>query len=138
MGDPIEVAALTQAFRLSTDKKQFCGLGSVKWNVGHLDTSSGVAALIKTALSLQHRVIPPTIHYSKPNPKLVIESTPLYVVDKLMEWKSDGLPRRAGLNSFGVGGTNAHAVLEEHLQPRLPANLTLPTPTAFGENRNGP
>src|SRR4029077_14615465 len=113
VGDPIEVAALTQAFRLSTDKKEFCGLGSVKSNVGHLDTSSGVAALIKTALSLQHRVIPPTIHYSKPYPKLVIESTPFYVVDKLMEWKSDGLPRRAGLNSFGVGGTNAHAVLEE-------------------------
>jgi len=113
VGDPIEVAALTQAFRLSTDKKEFCGLGSVKSNVGHLDTSSGVAALIKTALSLQHRLIPPTLHYSKRNPKLAIENTPFYVVDSLTEWKSDRLPRRAGLNSFGVGGTNAHAVLEE-------------------------
>jgi acyl transferase domain-containing protein len=113
VGDPIEVAALTQAFRLSTDKKEFCGLGSVKSNVGHLDTSSGVAALIKTALSLQHRLIPPTLHYSKGNPKLAIENTPFYVVDRLTEWKSDRLPRRAGLNSFGVGGTNAHAVLEE-------------------------
>jgi acyl transferase domain-containing protein len=113
VGDPIEVAALTQAFRLSTDKKEFCGLGSVKSNVGHLDTSSGVAALIKTTLSLQHRLIPPTLHYSKRNPKLAIENTPFYVVDRLTEWQSDRLPRRAALNSFGVGGTNAHAVLEE-------------------------
>lgn len=113
VGDPIEVAALTQAFRLSTDKKEFCGLGSVKSNVGHLDTGSGVAALIKTALSLQHRFIPPTLHYRKCNPKLALENTPFHVVDRLTEWKSDGLPRRAGLNSFGVGGTNAHAVLEE-------------------------
>jgi len=113
VGDPIEVAALTQAFRSTTNKKNFCGLGSVKSNVGHLDTSSGVAALIKTSLSLQHGLIPPTLHYNKPNPKLVIENTPFYVVDRLTEWKSAKLPRRAGLNSFGVGGTNAHAVLEE-------------------------
>jgi acyl transferase domain-containing protein len=125
VGDPIEVAALTQAFRLSTDKKGFCGLGSVKSNVGHLDTSSGVAALIKTALSLQHRLIPPTLHYSKCNPKLAIENTPFYVVDKLTEWKSDRVPRRAGLNSFGVGGTNAHAVLEE-APPAEPSSQSRP------------
>jgi phthiocerol/phenolphthiocerol synthesis type-I polyketide synthase E len=113
LGDPIEVRGLTQAFRATTDDRNFCGLGSVKANIGHLDTTSGVAGLIKTALALRYGVLPPTLHYSKPNPKLEIESTPFYVVDKLTEWKTDQLPRRAGLNSFGVGGTNAHAVLEE-------------------------
>ena len=112
IGDPVEVTALTQAFRVATDKRNFCGLGSVKSNVGHLDTASGVAALIKTALSLQHKLIPPTLHYKKPNPKLDIKNTPFYVVDKLIEWQSNKV-RRAGLNSFGVGGTNAHAILEE-------------------------
>ena len=113
MGDPIELGGLTRAFRGSTDEKQFCGLGSAKSNIGHLDTTSGVAGLIKTALALRHGLLPPTLHYNKPNPKLEIEKTPFYVIDKLTEWKPDKLPRRAGLNSFGVGGTNAHAVLEE-------------------------
>lgn len=112
-GDPIEVAALSQAFRSSTDNKQFSGLGSVKSNVGHLDSASGVAGLIKTALALKHKILPPTLHYEKPNPKLDIENSPFYVVDKLTEWNPQNLPRRAGLNSFGVGGTNAHAILEE-------------------------
>ena len=113
MGDPIEVGGLTRAFRASTDEKNFCGLGSAKSNIGHLDTTSGVAGLIKTVLALRRGLLPPTLHYNKPNPKLEIENTPFYVIDKLTEWKPDRLPRRAGLNSFGVGGTNAHAVLEE-------------------------
>lgn len=112
-GDPIEVAGLTKAFRNKTEKKAFCALGSVKSNVGHLDSAAGVTGLIKTALSLKHRTLPPTLHFTKPNPKLNLGESPFYVNDKLTEWKAERTPRLAGLNSFGVGGTNAHAILEE-------------------------
>ena len=112
-GDPIEVAGLTKAFRNKTDKKAFCALGSVKSNVGHLDSAAGITGLIKTALSLKHRTLPPTLHFTKPNPKLNLGESPFYVNDKSTEWKVEKTPRLAGLNSFGVGGTNAHAVLQE-------------------------
>jgi acyl transferase domain-containing protein/acyl carrier protein len=113
LGDPIEIAALTQAFRKGTDKKRFCAIGSVKTNVGHLDPAAGVTGLIKTALSLEHRSVVPSLHYLKPNPEIDFDGSPFYVNTRLTEWLSEGAPRRAGVSSFGIGGTNAHCVLEE-------------------------
>ena len=112
LGDPIEVAGLTQAFRASTNDKQYCALGSVKSNIGHLDAAAGVSGLIKTALSLQHKLLPPSINISKVNPKFTIEDTPFFVNTESRPWQSDKI-RRAGVSSFGAGGTNAHVILEE-------------------------
>jgi amino acid adenylation domain-containing protein len=113
LGDPIEVAGLTQAFRAGTDRKNFCAIGSVKSNIGHLDTAAGVAGLIKTALALHHKQLPPSLHYTQPNPRIDFENSPFHVNTKVSEWKSGATPRRAGVSSFGLGGTNAHVVLEE-------------------------
>ncbi|MFL6199522.1 MAG: SDR family NAD(P)-dependent oxidoreductase [Thermoanaerobaculia bacterium] len=114
LGDPIEVTALTQAFRRSTDARGFCALGSLKTNIGHLDAAAGTSGLIKTVLALGRREIPPTLHFTQPNPLLELESSPFYVAAELTPWEvPDGMPRRAGVSSFGVGGTNAHVVLEE-------------------------
>jgi len=113
LGDPIEVAALSQVFQAYTAKRGYCALGAVKSNLGHLDTAAGVAGLIKTALALKHKQIPPTLHYQKPNPHIDFASTPFFVNAELTPWKSSGSPRRAGVSSFGIGGTNAHVVLEE-------------------------
>ncbi|MCB1348911.1 MAG: SDR family NAD(P)-dependent oxidoreductase, partial [Maritimibacter sp.] len=113
LGDPIEVAALTQAFQETTHEVGFCRIGSVKTNIGHLDTAAGVASLIKTALSLHHRQIPPSLGFEKPNPAIDFEHSPFRVNDTLTDWVSHRGPRRAGVNSLGVGGTNAHVVLEE-------------------------
>ncbi len=112
LGDPIEVLALTNAYRASTGRRGFCALGSVKSNLGHLDAAAGMASLIKTVLALEHGEIPPTLHYEKPNPGIDFASSPFYVADRLAEWRSEG-PRRAGVSSFGFGGTNAHLILEE-------------------------
>lgn len=119
LGDPIEIAALTQAFRQGTNQNGFCGIGSVKSNLGHLDVAAGIAGLIKTTMALEHRQIPPTINFDTPNPHVDWGSTPFHVVDELTEWPEGPTPRRAGLSSFGIGGTNAHVVLEEapDLQP---------------------
>ncbi len=114
LGDPIEIEALTQAFRAGTQKKGFCAIGSVKTNIGHTDTAAGVAGLIKTVLALKHRMIPPNLHFETPNPQIAFENSPFYVNAKLAEWHTEaGIPRRAGVSSFGIGGTNAHVVLEE-------------------------
>jgi acyl transferase domain-containing protein/acyl carrier protein len=113
LGDPIEIKALTQAFRASTNQKCFCAIGSVKSNIGHLDTAAGVTGLIKTVLALKHQQIPPSLHFEKANPEIDFANSPFYVNTKLSEWKTNGLPRRAGVSSFGVGGTNAHVILEE-------------------------
>jgi Acyl transferase domain./Beta-ketoacyl synthase, C-terminal domain. len=114
LGDPIEVAALTQAFRAGTDKKGYCGIGSVKSNIGHVDKAAGLAGLIKTTLALDHGMIPPNLHFKQPNPKLNLPDSPFYVVDGLQPWpRNPQAPRRAGISSFGVGGTNAHAIIEE-------------------------
>ena len=114
IGDPIEVAALTKAFRRGTKRKQFCALGSVKSNVGHLDAAAGTAGLIKTALALNHQLLPPSLHFENPNPKLDLENSPFFVNSSLREWKSEnGSPLVAGVSSFGTGGTNAHIVVEE-------------------------
>ncbi|HYN20667.1 MAG TPA: type I polyketide synthase, partial [Thermoanaerobaculia bacterium] len=113
LGDPIEIAALTRAFRAKTARRGFCALGAVKSNFGHLDTAAGIAGLIKTALVLQHGEIPPTLHFEQPNPELRLEESPFYVPATLTEWRRNGGPRRAGVSAFGIGGTNAHVVLEE-------------------------
>lgn len=118
LGDPIEIAALTEAFRQGTDQNGFCGIGSVKSNLGHLDVAAGIAGLIKTTMALEHRQIPPTINFETPNPHVEWDSTPFHVVDKLTEWPEGPTPRRAGLSSFGIGGTNAHVVLEEAPAPQ--------------------
>jgi acyl transferase domain-containing protein/thioesterase domain-containing protein len=120
VGDPIEVAALTRAFRTSTERSGFCAIGSLKTNVGHLDAAAGVAGFIKTVLALEHRQLPPSLNFSEPNPLIDFERSPFYVNSKLREWESDGKPRRAGVTSLGIGGTNAHAILEE--APPAPAS----------------
>ncbi|OUL24322.1 beta-ketoacyl synthase [Nostoc sp. RF31YmG] len=119
LGDPIEIEALTQAFRVHTNAKQFCAIGSVKSNVGHLVAAAGVTGLIKTALSLYHKKLPPSLNFTAPNPKIDFANSPFYVNTKLVEWPEGKTPRRAGVSSFGVGGTNAHVVLEEtpEIQP---------------------
>jgi acyl transferase domain-containing protein len=113
IGDPIEVSALSQAFRQSTQDKQYCALGSVKTNIGHLDTAAGSAAFIKVVQALKHRQLPPSLNFTAPNPLLSIEDSPFYVNTKLKPWETDGFPRRAGVSSLGVGGTNAHVIVEE-------------------------
>lgn len=113
LGDPIEVAALTQAFRAETDRKRYCALGSVKTNVGHLDAAAGVCGFIKTVLALHHGILPPSLHFKQPNPKIDFANSPFYVNTTAAEWRTVGHPRRAGVSSFGIGGTNAHVILEE-------------------------
>ena len=119
IGDPIEVTALSRAFKAYTDRTGYCGIGSVKSNVGHLDVAAGMAGLIKTILSIKHGQIPPTIHYSSPNPEIQFERTPFYVTDTLQDWKAENDLRRAGVSALGIGGTNAHIILEE-FQPEPP------------------
>ncbi|MDQ1592735.1 MAG: hypothetical protein QOG71_3362 [Pyrinomonadaceae bacterium] len=113
LGDPIEIAALTQVFRAETDEKNFCAIGSVKTNVGHLDTAAGVTGLIKTVLALKHKQLPPSLHFEQPNPNIDFANSPFFVNRQLAEWKRGRTPRRAGVSSFGIGGTNAHVVVEE-------------------------
>ena len=113
VGDPIEIAALTQAFRATTDQKGFCALGSVKSNIGHLDTAAGIASFTQVALALAHRQIPPSLNFEEPNPSIDFEASPFFVNTELREWVRGETPRRAGVSSLGVGGTNAHAILEE-------------------------
>jgi acyl transferase domain-containing protein/acyl carrier protein len=125
LGDSIEMLALNEAFRASTDRKGFCAVGSVKTNLGHLETAAGVAGLIKTALALDHGQLPPSLHFENPNPKIDFANSPFYVNTKLTEWPSeDGRPRRAGVSSFGIGSTNSHVVLEE---PPAPVETTPPS-----------
>ncbi|MBW4611876.1 MAG: SDR family NAD(P)-dependent oxidoreductase [Desmonostoc vinosum HA7617-LM4] len=113
LGDPIEIAALSQVFRASTNQKGFCAIGSVKTNIGHLDAAAGVAGLIKTALTLKHKVIPPSLNFEQPNPEIDFANSPFYVNTQLREWQTMDTPRRAGVNSLGIGGTNVHVILEE-------------------------
>jgi acyl transferase domain-containing protein len=113
LGDPIEINALTQAFRSGTNRKSCCAIGSVKGNIGHLDAAAGIAGLIKTALILERKQIPPTLHFQKSNPHLGLEKSPFFINTELRDWKEDGSPRRAAVSSFGFGGTNTHVVLEQ-------------------------
>ena len=122
-GDPIEIAALTRAFQTKTTKKGFCAVGSVKTNIGHLDTAAGIAGFIKSVLALQHQVLPASLHFRQANPQIDFANSPFYVNHTLSEWKTVDTPRRAGVSSFGIGGTNAHAILEEAppLEPSGPS-----------------
>ncbi|MFO1217389.1 MAG: aminotransferase class III-fold pyridoxal phosphate-dependent enzyme [Burkholderiaceae bacterium] len=123
LGDPVEIAGLTQAFRAGgATANGYCAIGSLKTNIGHLDAAAGVAGLIKTSLALHHKVLPASLNYHSPNPKLDIENTPFFVNAALRDWPSGATARRAGVSSFGVGGTNAHVVLEE-APPREHADI---------------
>jgi len=122
LGDPIEIAALAQAYHSRGAAKWRCALGSVKANIGHLDAAAGVAGLIKTVLQLQHKELVPSLHFEEPNAKIDFANGRFYVNTHLCEWQvAPGVARRAGVSSFGIGGTNAHVVLEEAPE-RTPSN----------------
>ncbi|TMR06542.1 type I polyketide synthase [Actinomadura soli] len=121
-GDPIEIAALTEAFQ--GVRPQSCALGSVKTNIGHLSWAGGVSGLIKVALSLRHRKLPASLHFREPNPAIDFAASPFYVQSETTGWDVHGGPRRAGVSAFGLGGTNAHAILEE--PPDAPAGRNVP------------
>jgi acyl transferase domain-containing protein len=116
VGDPIEVRALTKAFRRFTARSGYCALGSVKTNIGHLDAAAALAGMIKTVLALEHRQLPPTLHFTEPNPEIDFAASPFYVNTTLAPWAASG-PRRAGVMSTGMGGTNAHVIFEEAPPP---------------------
>lgn len=113
LGDPIEVAALNRVFGAGRGPRT-CALGSAKPNVGHLDTAAGMAGLLKTVLALEHRTLPPTLHFTRPNPEIDFDDGPFFVPTEPLDWQpAPGAPRRAGVSAFGVGGTNAHVIVEE-------------------------
>jgi 3-oxoacyl-(acyl-carrier-protein) synthase/aryl carrier-like protein len=118
LGDSIELSGLQRAFRKATEARQFCGLGSVKPNIGHLDSVAGLAGLIKAALALKHRQLPPLPHFTKPNRSVGFELSPFFVNDRLRPWENGDDPRRCGVNAYSFSGTNCHIVLEE--APELP------------------
>jgi acyl transferase domain-containing protein len=118
VGDPIEVSALTRVFREQTDRQGFCAIGSVKTNVGHLGAAAGVVGVIKTVLALENERIPPSLHFEAPNPQIDFATSPFYVNTELADWPRNGVPRRAGVSAFGMGGTNAHVILQE--APEVP------------------
>jgi acyl transferase domain-containing protein/thioesterase domain-containing protein len=129
VGDPIEVAALTQAY--GEGGHGFCGIGSIKTNIGHLDTAAGTASLIKVALALRHELIPASLNFTRPNSRIDLGETPFAVVSQARPWPRGDTPRRAAVNSLGVGGTNAHAIIEEpplvetsEVQPGMPQVFT--------------
>ena len=125
LGDPIEIEALTRAFRAGSDGAGFCAIGSIKTNIGHLDAAAGIAGLIKTTLALREGEIPPSLHYTRPNPQIDFASSPFFVNTTLARWTPPaGVPRRAGVSSFGIGGTNAHVVMEQ-----APAVAPSPAPS---------
>lgn len=117
MGDPIEISALTQAYRGTTKRSGYCAIGSVKSNIGHLDTAAGTAGLIKAALSLYHGQIPQSLHFEAPNPNIDFAASPFFVAKDKKPWPRGNTPRFAAVNSLGVGGTNAHAILSEAPAP---------------------
>ncbi len=125
MGDPIEVQALTRVFRETTAERGFCALGSVKTNIGHAGAAAGIAGLIKATLAIEHAEIPPTLFFETPNPQIDLEASPFFVNTDLRPWKVPGRPRRAAVSSFGMGGTNAHVILEQ-APPQEPSGPSRP------------
>ncbi|HKH43278.1 MAG TPA: condensation domain-containing protein, partial [Thermoanaerobaculia bacterium] len=117
LGDVVEVTALTEVFAASTEQRGFCGLGSIKTNIGHLDAAAGVAGLIKTVLAVEHGVLPPSLHFETPNPRIDFARSPFYVNTECRPWRPEGWPRRAGVSAFAIGGVNAHVILEEPPAP---------------------
>ncbi|MER7577584.1 type I polyketide synthase [Streptomyces sp. NPDC126514] len=126
LGDPIEAAALTKAFRADTDDNAFCLLGSAKTNIGHTDAAAGVTGLIKTVLAVEHAVIPPSLNFEVPNPEIPWNTSPFRVVTERTPWPSTPQPRRAAVNALGLGGTNAHAVVEQTPEPAPATTSTAP------------
>lgn len=122
VGDPIEVTALNQAYRTQTQDSNYCAIGSVKTNIGHLDTAAGGAGVVKIVQSMKNKQLPASLHFNKPNPVLDLEDSPFYINGSLQDWNVDGGKRRAAINSLGVGGTNAHVILEE--APEFPETET--------------
>lgn len=120
LGDPIELQALTNAYQ--TPHGNHCGIGSIKSNFGHLDATAGIAGFIKTVLTLKNGQIPASINFNDPNPKIDFENSPFYVNNVLQDWEANGTPRRAAVSSFGIGGTNAHMIMEE--APKMPNSAT--------------
>lgn len=113
LGDPIEIESIQKAFGKYTGRKQFCAIGSIKTNIGHLDSAAGIASLLKAILALKHKKLPPTINFKTPNKRINFEESPVYVNTRLIDWTTDGNSRRCGVSAFGLGGTNCHIVLEE-------------------------
>lgn len=113
LGDPVEITALAKAFRAGTDRREFCALGSVKSNIGHTDAAAGVAGLIKAVLALEHGVLPPSVNFTRPNEGIDFSHTPFFVNTRPQDWKPGPVVRRAAVSSFGMGGTNAHVIVEE-------------------------
>lgn len=129
LGDPIEIEGLDLAFKAYTDKKQFCAIGSIKTNIGHLDNAAGIAGLVKLVMSLKYSKIPPTLHFKRPNRVIGFDNSAVYINDKLVDWKPNGTLKRCGISAFGLSGTNCHMVLEE--APKLKQN-------EIGANDSGP
>jgi acyl transferase domain-containing protein/acyl carrier protein len=129
LGDPVEIEALKLAF--ATAKRGYCAIGSAKTNVGHLNTAAGVTGFIKAVLALHHRLIPPSLHFESPNPKIDFEHSPFYVNTALHAWQSASYPLRAGVSSFGIGGTNAHVILEEYVPEEDRHESCLPCPRPY-------
>ncbi|EST33033.1 SDR family NAD(P)-dependent oxidoreductase [Streptomyces niveus] len=117
LGDPIEVEGLTRAWRGVTDKSQFCAIGSLKGNVGHLEPAAGLAGLVKVLLAMEHETVPPSLHVVRPNDHIRFEETPFYLADRAVEWPRNGTPRRSAVSAFGMGGVNAHVIVEEPPKP---------------------
>lgn len=118
VGDPIEIAALTQVFQKTVKKTGFCAIGSIKSNLGHLDAAAGIAGLLKTILALKNRQIPASLNFTRPNPKIKFENSPFFVPTQTVDWTTENhQPRRAGVSSFGIGGSNVHVILEEFTTP---------------------
>ena len=126
LGDPIEIDGITRAFGKYTTKKQFCAIGSIKTNLGHLDNAAGLAGLIKAILALKYQKIPPTLHFNQPNRKIDFTASPVYVNDHLRKWETGGIPRRCGVSAFGLSGTNCHVILEEAPAPAGNTSTTRP------------
>jgi amino acid adenylation domain-containing protein len=131
LGDPIEIEGISRAFRRYTQKKQFCAVGSVKSNLGHLDNTAGIAGLLKAVLSLKHRELFPTLHFSKPNRKIFFEDSPVYITDRLQKWEIESGTRRCGVSAFGLSGTNCHMVLEEAPENEKAASSAEESPELF-------
>jgi amino acid adenylation domain-containing protein len=117
LGDVVEVTALSEVFAAATEQRGFCALGAIKTNIGHLDAAAGVAGLIKAVLAVEHGVLPPSLHFETPNPRIDFARSPFYVNTECRPWRPEGWPRRAGVSAFAIGGVNAHVILEEPPAP---------------------
>ena len=128
LGDPLEIASLASAFAEATDRRQFAGIGSVKSNVGHLDAAAGITGFIKAVLTVKHGELPPTLHFAQPNPAIDFAASPVFVVDRRQPWPAIAGVRRAAVGSYGVGGTNAHVILEQAPAPPVRADEVADVP----------